>query len=75
MKRTLKQGKIQVTFEFDFIGSDEAFDKIKDCQIIEDNIALALQSVMDCHPNLNINDESIKAIYMTRLENVEDYQA
>jgi hypothetical protein len=38
MKRKLKQGKIQVTFEFDFIGSDEAFDKIKDSQIIEDNI-------------------------------------
>jgi hypothetical protein len=75
MKRKLKQGKIQVTFEFDFIGSDEAFDKIKDSQIIEDNIGLALQSVIDCHPNLNIDDESIKAIYMTRLENVEDYQA
>lgn len=75
MKRKLRQGKIQVTFEFDFIGSDEAFDKIKDSQIIEDNIGLALQSVMDCHPNLNINDDSIKAIYINRVENAEDYQA
>lgn len=75
MKRKLKQGKIQVTFEFSFIGSDEAFEKeIIDAQVIESYVGYGLQSAMDCHKNIVFDDDSIKAIIINRIDNVEDYQ-
>ena len=73
MKRSLKQGKIQITFEFDYIGTDEEFEKIKNSQIIEDNIALGLQNAMERYPNLNINDE-FTTVIMRRASHAEDYQ-
>ncbi|MGL5874016.1 MAG: hypothetical protein ACRC2R_16880 [Xenococcaceae cyanobacterium] len=73
MKQML-QGKIQITVDYTFIGSVETLQNLLDTNNLEAYISMALSELAECHPSLIFDEQSIRAINIPRIENVEDHQ-